>query len=414
MKSKNRFFNRIMMMLLMVALTVFIMSGVAYADKDIDDAKNERDKTQEELDEVNATIEELAAEQIGIEGEIEEISCALVQVLAEIEVIEQQITDKKVEIDQCVLDYEAAVETEKEQYEAMKIRIKYLYENGNKDMVTIFMESGDIAEALTRADYIEELYKYDRRMLDEYKEIVQQVNDLHEQLLTEEAELEALQNDYVEEQVYMEDVMKELQAVADDYGAQIASARAQASEYAKKIEKQNAEIARLEEEARKKAEEEARKKAEEEARKKALEQVAQAQDTGVVKTTNSSSYDVSSINSAAGSDLGKSVATFACQFIGNPYVAGGTSLTNGADCSGFVFSVYKNFGYTVPRTSYALRSYGTEVSYDEAQPGDVVCYPGHVGIYIGNGMIVHASTERTGIKVSNAQYRSIASIRRII
>ncbi|HOO79069.1 MAG TPA: C40 family peptidase, partial [Lachnospiraceae bacterium] len=103
-----------------------------------------------------------------------------------------------------------------------------------------------------------------------------------------------------------------------------------------------------------------------------------------------------------------------CQFIGNPYVAGGTSLTNGADCSGFIYSIYKDFGYTVPRTSYALRSAGTEVAYADAQPGDVVCYAGHVALYIGNGMIVHASSARTGIKISRATYREILSVRRLI
>lgn len=93
---------------------------------------------------------------------------------------------------------------------------------------------------------------------------------------------------------------------------------------------------------------------------------------------------------------------------------GGTSLTEGADCSGFVWRVYKDFGYSVPRTSYSLRSYGTGVSYSEAQPGDVVCYAGHVGIYIGNGQIVHASTQRTGIKITTATYKEILSVRRIV
>ena len=108
------------------------------------------------------------------------------------------------------------------------------------------------------------------------------------------------------------------------------------------------------------------------------------------------------------------MANYAWQFIGNPYVMGGTSLTNGADCSGFVFRVYKDFGYSLPRTSYAQRSAGTEVSYSDAQPGDVICYAGHVGIYIGNGQIVHASTQKTGIKVTRATYREILSVRRIV
>lgn len=111
---------------------------------------------------------------------------------------------------------------------------------------------------------------------------------------------------------------------------------------------------------------------------------------------------------------GVEVANFALQFVGNPYVYGGTSLTNGADCSGFVLAVYANFGVSLPHSATADRSMGIAVpSLAEAQPGDLVCYSGHVGIYIGNGQIVHASTVRTGIKISDANYKPIVCIRRI-
>ena len=155
----------------------------------------------------------------------------------------------------------------------------------------------------------------------------------------------------------------------------------------------------------------AESKAEEQARLEKEEAARRAANAAAAKKTGSSSQVV---GNGSGSSSGRAVANFASRFVGNPYVYGGTSLTNGADCSGFVMSVYANFGVSLPHSSSALRSVGYGVSLADAQPGDIICYSGHVGIYVGNNTIVHASTAKTGIKyTSPANYRQVLAVRRI-
>lgn len=163
-----------------------------------------------------------------------------------------------------------------------------------------------------------------------------------------------------------------------------------------------------------KEEEEKRLAKEAEERRKAREAAAAKAAKKQSTSAGSSEQPVVTVTSEGGSEMGAAVAEYALQFVGNPYVYGGTSLTEGADCSGFVMSVYANFGVSLPHSSSADRKQGSAVEgLENAQPGDLICYSGHVALYIGDGQIVHASTKKTGIIVSRADYKKILAIRRI-
>ncbi len=400
---------------MLIGALCFSMVGQVYASP-IADLKKQKQEVQNQLDAVSGSLSDLQDEKAGIDSEIGELNDQIVEILASIDLMKEDIAQKEAEIAEAQKEYDAAVEKEKQQYAAMKKRIRFLYEKGDQTYTQLIFESKDISDMLNKADFVERLYEYDRQMLQEFQETEQQIADLKEQLETEKDELEAQKYELEEEQADLEEMLAEMKAESNNFEVQISQAKQQAAAYKALIKQQDAEIKRLEEEERKRAEEEARRKAEEERKKneKNNGKKGDSSSQSYTPTAASQAFDMSQIDSAAGSSKGKEIAKFACQFIGNPYVPGGTSLTNGADCSGFTQAVYKNYGYSIPRNSSAQRAYAKEVSLDQAEPGDIVCYAGHVALYIGNGRIVHASTQRTGIKISNVLYRPVLSVRRVI
>ncbi len=367
--------------------------------------RKQKEAAQKELNSLNKNINSIEENKDAVASELEELDTQLVDLLSTVEVLEHDIQNKEIEIADATTAYEAAQAKEQEQYEAMKRRIKFMYEKGDIGYLQLLVESQSITDLVNKADYIEKLYEYDRTLLVQYQETKAEVLALKEELVSEKSEMVELEADLAAQQQELQAMIDEKQATVENFDAQLVTAKKQANTYSAAIKAQTSEIKRVEAEeaaARKKAEEEARKKAEEEA-------AAKKQSSG---GSSSSSSQSSQSSPSCGGGTGGEIASYACQFVGNPYVAGGTSLTNGADCSGFTWAVYQHFGISLPRSSYAQASGGSEVSYSDMQPGDIIYYGGHVGIYVGNGTIVHASTQATGIKYSSATYRSIITVRR--
>ena len=394
---------------------ILCISAPASAASSISEAQRRKDEAQKELNSLNQQISSLENQRAAVAAEISSLDSELDELVLNLELLEHDLEVKQAQLDQAQLDYEAAVQREEEQYEAMKLRIQYIYEEGETDYLALLLETKSLAEFLTKADYAQEIHAQDRQMLEEYQAIREEVERLREQLEIEKADLEMLQAEYEQEKAQVETQLAQKQTEEADFSSRLASAQQKAKDYRKTISEQDAQIKKLKEQARRA----------EEARRAAAA-AANGGGTGTISTGGSSSGGSSGGSSSGGSSggggstgssgggsgRGSQIANYGLQFVGRPYVFGGTSLTNGADCSGFTQSVFRQFGISLPRTSGAQAGAGRSVSYDEAQPGDLICYPNHVGIYIGGGRIVHASTPQSGITTGSATYRTILDVRR--
>lgn len=417
-KMKKSFKRRLYVVLVFI-LCLSVVDPISATT--ISDLQKDVQKNQSQLKGAQQKISDAQEAQEGVEEEINEIDAELVGLLTDIDLIEDAIEEKEEEIAATQVEYDAAVAEKDEQYESMKIRIQFMYEKGDSSYLHMFFGSSNMGDMVNKAKYVEELYDYDRKLLAEYEDTVQRVVELQDRLEEEKSELETSKIELQEGQEYLEEMLAQKRTEYENYSVMLTKAKQEAATYTARIKQETAQIKKLEEEERKRKEEEERKRKEEEERlKKEQEALLASQNSGESEAseksedTKSEEQETPKTTASSGSSKGQDIANFACKYIGYPYVAGGTSLTNGADCSGFVMAVYQNFGISLPRSSYAQSSAGKAVSYSEAQPGDVIYYGGHVGIYIGNGQIVHASTERSGIKITSATYRSIITVRRIV
>lgn len=456
---------------ILLALTLCHYGTLPVSAAREEEIQAEKEENTRKLAGINEKIDDLEYQKQKMFSDIDELDQKLVSVLAQMDLLDEQIADKKTEITETDAKLGKVVAAKEKQYEAMKKRIQYIYENGGSAVWALsLLEAEDLSDLLNKAEYTEKLYDYDRESLEEYAETIRQVRELSDNLTAEKAELEEMKKEQELQKVSMEASLEEKKEAAYDYETHIEEVQVQAAQYKALIEEQNQELKRLEE-ARKREEEKQAKEAAKKQNEKKTENKSQndqnkdtsdrqaedflqesggsadgmndspvsdekpkgntesagwadAPDTGTTPDTDDDSIEDEGSTQGGGSTQnggvsGQDVVDYALQFVGNCYVWGGESLTNGVDCSGFTMKVYEHFGISLPHYTGDQEQCGRGVSYSEAQPGDLILYSGHVAIYMGSGQIVHAANSspypKGGIKVSdNAAYMPIVAVRRLI
>ena len=362
-------------------------------------------------------VETLENQKSEVEAQADSVNSQLVSLLVSYKALQQDIENQQVRIGEVGQDLAVAQENEQKQYEDMKLRIKYMYENGDASFAEAILTATSYSDLVNKSEYVEKVHGYDRNKLMEYVQIKEEVANLKTELEGEQADMEVMA-----QEMQLAQSKSENQAGNGSSANQVVSA---ANTGTTKPTGGNTAPSTGNTTTPSTGNTGAQKPAGGNTTPSTGNTTVPS--TGNVSTTTPSTGNTgtttkpstgssSNTSKPSNASVGQKIANKGCEYIGNPYVYGGNSLTNGIDCSGFVQQIHAKYGISTPRNSTSLRYGGKAVAVSDMMPGDVVCYEGHVAIYIGGGQIVHASNSKPypagGIKTSNAYYRTIVAVRR--
>ena len=408
--------------LILAVLALAVQAPLPGRASPVTRAEQERRRAEEEKSRAESEAQQLE-EKLGQSRQKEQaLEEELVRLLALKDILESDMEELKTQIQGADRDYRQAEEKRQRQYDILKKRIQFLYEEGDITYLDILLKAKNIGDVVSQTEYFRQLYEYDQEIIQRYEKLKQEAAGKKELLEEKQSQLEVMEEENESQQKELEGFIEARKTESSSFALELEEAQARAAQAAGEVIRKTEEIrilrARQEEERIRQEKERIRQEQESAGR----EPGSAGQASGAAgrepggagrESGGAGTAGGRPVKSIGGTEFGRNVADYALQFVGNPYVYGGTSLTGGTDCSGYTQSVYRHFGVSIPRTSGEQAGFGREIPYEEMEPGDLVCYSGHVAMYIGGGRIVHASSRKEGIKVSNdPAYRTIVSIRR--